>query len=508
MAAGAVVIAPRPMRAPLLLPSTGPKVPADPFTLGVASGDPDPSGVVLWTRLAPDPLAPGGGMAPEPVRIRWEVASDERFREIARRGATRAQPDAAHSVHVEVDGLEPGRDYFYRFVAGDEESPVGRTRTAPAPSANLRALQLACASCQDYEAGLFVAHRHLADEDVDVVLFLGDYIYERGASSGRPRMHEGPEPVDLDGYRRRYATYKADADLQSAHAAHPWIVTWDDHEVENNYAGGIPQGGVNGPDDEFLARRADAYRAWWEHQPVRLGPPRGSGPYRIHRRIRYGRLAEISVLDTRQYRTDQPCGTSSDVGAPCADVDAPDATMLGDEQQAWLTEGLERSRARWNVVAQQVLAASVNFVPGASAPDGIVDLDGWDGYRASQRHLVQALASARNPVVLTGDIHSAWVNDLSADVDDPAGSPIGSEIIGTSITSGFSLASAVKAGVATRPHVKYFEGTRRGYVRCTVDTREWRADHRYVSGIDDPAATIETGASFVIEAGNPGAQPA
>jgi alkaline phosphatase D len=476
---------------------------SQPFTLGVASGDPLPDRVVLWTRLAPDPQAPGGGMPPEAVPVRWEVARDERFAHRVAHGTARARPDDAHSVHVDVHGLEPAHEYFYRFVADGSDSPVGRTRTAPAGGANRR-LRFAFASCQDYEDGYYTAHRHLADEDVDVVLWLGDYIYESNKSTA-VRPHEGPEPVDLDAYRRRYATYKVDADLQSAHAAHPWIVTWDDHEVDNNYAADRSQRDDQ-PVDAFRARRAIAYRVWWEHQPVRLPPPDGPD-YRIYRRLAFGDLANIHVLDTRQYRTNQPCGSPVDIGSPCPEQDLPDATLLGAAQRRWLFGGLRRSTARWDVLANQVMLTPVNFSPDSANP--ILDFDGWDGYKIEQAEVIEALGSLpRNGVVVTGDIHSSWATDLVAEnAPGTTPRPVATELVGTSITSTFPLPNVLDAAVKNQPAIRYVDGHAHGYVRCELTREALHTDFRYVAAIDTPEATITTGASFVVEDRRPGPRP-
>jgi len=468
-----------------------------PFTLGVASGEPLPDGVVLWTRLAPDPQAPGGGMPPEPIPVRWEVARDERFATTVARGVARAKPDAAHAVHVDVRGLDPAREYFYRFIADDTTSPVGRTRTAAAPGSRAP-LRFAFASCQDYTDGYYTAHRQLADDDVHLVLWLGDYIYEGGVGSG-VRQHEGPEPTDLDGYRRRYATYKADADLQAAHAAHPWMTTWDDHEVDNNYAADRPQRD-DLPVDAFRARRAAAYRAWWEHQPVRLAAPEGPD-FRIYRRAAFGDLVNVHVLDTRQYRSDQPCGSPVDFGVPCAGQDDPAATLLGTQQRRWLFDGLRRSGARWDLLAQQVMLAPVSFSPDPTNP--VVNFDQWDGYKHERAAVVRALGRLpRNGVVLTGDIHSSWVNDLVADPAGQAGPSsraVATELVGPSITSSFPLPDVIDAAIVNQHAVKYADARNHGYVRCEVTRDALRADYRYVSRIDVPEATIDTAASFVIE---------
>jgi alkaline phosphatase D len=499
--AGAALAGAQVLTSPLLPPSAGAlQLPAAPFTLGVASGDPLPDRVVLWTRLVPDPLAPDGGMAPETFAVRWEVAHDERFAKIAAKGKAIADPAQAHSLHVDAKGLEPGRDYFYRFLAAGEVSPVGRTRTAPAAGSTPNRVRLAFASCQDYEEGYYAAHRHLADEDVDAVLWLGDYIYENGPGSG-VRLHEGPEIMDVTAYRQRYGTYKSDPDLQAAHAAHPWVVTWDDHEVDNNYAGDHADLDVL-PPDQFRARRAAAYQAWWEHQPVRLPPPDGPD-YRIYRRAAFGDLVNAHVLDTRQYRTNQPCNAGSDIGN-CPDADSPDGTLLGAEQREWLFRGLDESSARWDVLAQQVMFAPTSFSPDLTNP--IYNLDQWDGYRAERDRVRKALAvMPRNGVVITGDIHSSWVNDIVADVDDEGEQTVATELVGTSITSGFPLAEVLEIAAGALPHVQYVNGRDHGYVVLDTTSKRTRADFRYISAVDDRHATVSTGASFVVGVRSPGA---
>lgn len=474
---------------------------AYPFTLGVASGDPLPDGVVLWTRLAPD-LAAGGGMPPEPVEVEWQVAADDGFRRIVRRGRAPAVPELAHSVHVEVDGLEPGRDYWYRFIAADAESPVGRTRTAPAPDAAPDALRFAFASCQHYEYGYYTAYRHMAAEDLDLVIHLGDYIYEYGPARDRARVHDAPEVVTLEDYRRRYALYKSDADLQAAHAAFPFVATWDDHEVDNNYAADIPQDDT--PRDAFLRRRAAAYQAYYEHMPLRAASlPRGPDLL-LYRRLAFGRLAELSILDGRQYRSDQPCGDRR--GPACPEVFAEEATMLGPVQERWLLDGLGRSRARWNIIGNQTLIARLDSAPG---PDEQISMDNWNGYAAARRRLLTFLHERRpsNPVVLTGDIHLSMVADLKADFDDPASPVVGTEFVGTSISSGGDGSETDPRGerwLTENPHLRFFNA-QRGYVRCTVTPGRWTTDYRVVPYVSRPGAPIVTRASFVLEDGRPGA---
>ncbi len=484
-----------------------PSFAAYPFSLGVASGDPAPRGVVLWTRLAPDPLD-GGGMPAEAVPVRWEVATDERFRSVVARGTETARPELAHSVHVETTGLRPGAEYFYRFKAGREISPVGRTKTAPAALSSPAELNFAFVSCQQYEHGYYTALRRLAEEDLDLVLHLGDYIYEYGpgeyvAPTGNVRDHSGPEIVTLSDYRNRHAQYRSDADLRAAHQAVPWVVTWDDHEVENNYADEIPE------DDQdpvlFRERRAAAYQAYYEHMPLRLSSVPSGPDMRLYRRIGYGDLAAFNVLDTRQYRSDQAAGDG--LKPPSAEQADPARTLTGAEQERWLLNGFARTQARWNVLAQQVFFAQLDFTPGDAES---YNMDAWDGYLGSRDRVQAALQrfGVPNPVVLTGDVHANWANDLLADWSDPESAVIGSEFVGTSITSGGNGSDEradTDAVLAENPHIKFFNNLR-GYVRCRVTPEEWRADYRVLPFVSEPGAAVSTRASFVIQDGLPGLQ--
>ena len=472
-----------------------------PFSLGVASGDPWPGGVVLWTRLAPDPMAPGGGMPRSRVAVGWEVAEDESFRRVVKRGSALAVPELGHSVHVEVEGLQPARVYWYRFLSGGEASPIGRTKTAPRAGAPAGELRFAFASCQHYEMGFFNAHRHLAGEDLDLVVHLGDYIYEPGPLEDRPRRHDGPEIRTLQQYRNRYALYKSDADLQGAHSRFPFIVTWDDHEVENNYANLIPEDEAEAA--AFPQRRAAAYQAYYEHMPLRRSSmPRGPN-LQLYRRLSYGGLAQFHVLDTRQYRTDQPCGEGNKPRCP-GTLD-PKATITGAAQERWLLQGLDRSSARWNVLANQLPIAQVDEAAGAAK---VFSMDKWDAYVASRQRLMSFLATRKpsNPVVITGDVHVNWAAELKADFERPESRTVGVEFVGTSITSGGDGADMTASGeskLRENPHFKFFNG-QRGYVRCTVTPERWTSDFRVVPYVSRPGAPISTRASLVVENGRPG----
>ena len=482
-----------------------PRFRVDPFALGVASGYPTPAGFVLWTRLVGDP-------DPSPIAIRWEVGADEAMRSIVASGAAEASPEWAHSVHVEVQGLEPDRPYWYRFLSGDAASPVGRTRTAPPANAAVGRLRFAFASCQQYEQGYYGAYRHIVADAPDLVAFLGDYIYESSWGREHVRKHEAGEPYSLDEYRARYALYKSDPDLQAAHAACPWIVTWDDHEVDNDYADDRPEDGM--PKEQFLARRAAAYRAYYEHMPLpaRMRP---EGPdMRIYTQLGWGTLARFLVLDDRQYRSWHACprpgrrGGSNTVDLErCERLANPNRTILGRTQERWLEAALERSGARWNVLAQQTRMAQWDEKPG---PGRRAWTDSWDGYPAARRRLLEHLAEKKvpNPVVIGGDVHQFNVADLKPDFDDPGSPVVASEFVGTSITSQGWPQERLDASLPDNPHMKLAESRYRGYTRVEVTPGAMRVDLRAMESVQRRDAACSTLASFVVEDGKPGPQRA
>lgn len=478
----------------------------NPFTLGVASGDPTPSGIVLWTRLAPEPAEPKAlGRAPIPVR--WRVATDDRLRRVVAQGVALAPAELAHSVHVEVEGLRAGCDYFYQFDTGGEESPVGHFRTAPAAHEWLRELQFAVVTCQDWPSGYYTAYRDMLQHELDLVLHLGDYTYEYGIGDG-PR---GPAPAgfrepctDLRTYRLRHTLYKLDADLQAAHAAFPFAVIWDDHEVANDYSGLAPE--YASPSPEFTARRAQAYQAWYEHMPVRANSmAMRRGELRIYRELRYGRLASFYMLDDRQYRSENPCGDGEALRS--AKALAGDYSMLGSAQERWLGDRLERSHARWNVLGQGLLMAELHHQPYR---ENLYWNDAWDGYPLARQRLFEDLLSsgATNPVVLTGDWHSTFVNDLKVDFKDPSSPTIGTELVTPALTTGGDgtpYGPYYSPMIPFNPHIKYYEGDRRGYFKASVTAHEMLIDLHFVTSVEDPSGTGYVEKSFVIEDGLPGA---
>ena len=488
-----------------------------PFRLGVASGSPLPDAVVLWTRILSEPGNPEAP-APGPLTVRWEVADDQAFRHIVASGDASALPELAHSVHVDATGLRPDRWYWYRFMLGDAVSPVARTRTAPANDAMPGRMRLAYASCQHWEFGEYAAHRHIAAAAPDLVAFLGDYIYEWGPydAAHPPSARRVNESMTLADYRARYAQYKADPQLQAAHHAAPWIVTWDDHEVSNDYAN--DRDGALDP--TFMLRRAAAYQAFYEHMPVRL-PVLPAGPdryahMRIYERYDWGRLARFHVLDDRQYRSHQACarpgrGGSNSVDRTCAERLLPERTLLGTEQEAWLAQGLAASPARWNILAQQTLMAQCSQTPAAK-DGGRFWTDGWDGYPAARARLLDTIARHRpaNPLVISGDVHSFFASDLQSDFNRPAsaGNPVlATEFCGTSITSNSRPQSRTDQYLAMNPHIRYGRSDRRGFVLMDLTPQAATVLFQALDDVRDAASNISTAAAFTVANGRPGVAP-
>jgi alkaline phosphatase D len=471
------------------------------FALGVASGQPRPDRLVLWTRLT-------GADLPEHAEVRWELARDEGFTDIAARGTEATESVWSHSVHAEPSGLAPDRWYWYRFEALGQRSSVGRTRTAPAPDAAGAVLRFAIASCQRWDTGRYAAWAHMAREELDLVMFLGDYIYEYPTRLDAIRPLEGGQVHTLDQYRARYATYKSDPALQAAHAAFPWLLVWDDHEVDNDYAGLQGQS----LQKDFRLQRAAAYQAYWEHMPfAKAARPRGVA-MRIVDRFDWGRLARIHALDDRQYRDAQACPRPGRAGsntvslADCPALLEPKRSLLGPEQEQWLDEGWDLQRG-WNLVAQQTLMARFAWGPTS---DGPYWTDGWDGYAPARKRLLGTVADRRVPgvVVLGGDVHAHYVADLKADFDDAKAPVVASEFCGTSISSPGLAQARVQAALKFNPHVHHARADQRGYVGFTLDAQRLQAHLMAVRDPQDPASPVEVDRRFVVEAGRPGPQPA
>lgn len=476
-----------------------------PFRLGVASGDPLPDSVVLWTRLATDPFAPLGGMTPGVVPVRWQIATDERFANITREGVELATEFDGWSIHVDVRGLEPAREYFYRFLVGPHASSVGRTKTAPAVGQSLSRLDFAWASCQKWEDGYFGAYQDLAASNLDVVFFLGDYIYEyaikdEGARKGEPRTESAArETMVLSDYRDRYAMYKADENLAAAHASAPFVSTFDDHEVDNNWASQISQD--NDDPREFLLRRADAFKAWWENTPVRANLKPIGPDMTVYRRFSFGDLVDFSVLDTRQYRSDQAHGDGEH--AQDAETADPSRTITGAAQEQWILDGFA-SPSTWNFLAHQTVISDLARGLGS---DRKVGMDPWSGYEASRHRILDGARDrgTKNVASIVGDIHRTIVSELRRDYQDQVSPIQGVEIATTSIASGKDGADVDSAGAAiteASPHVKY-GNARRGYLRSTLTNTEWRSEVRVLDRVSTPGASVRTAATVTVPEGRP-----
>jgi alkaline phosphatase D len=411
-----------------------------------------------------------------------------------------AVPELGHSIHVDVADLAPDRWYFYRFLSMEATSPVGRMRTTPAADGTTP-LRFAFASCQHWETGLYTALQHLAREEIDLCAHLGDYIYEYGVAQ-RVRVHNGGEIQSLADYRRRYSLYKSDAMLQQAHARCPWIVTWDDHEVDNNYAGSIGENLMES-EEQVHSRRAAAYQAWWENQAVRVARARSWADINIVRRVDWGTLARFSVLDSRQYRSDQVCGDIYSARVPCPSWDDPSRTLLGAEQERWVEDGLATSRARWQVLANQTMFADVDQAEG---PERRLPMDSWSGYPAARERLLRAIGrhAPNRTVIITGDNHANWVNEIGA--TGATGTPVAAEFLGTSISSEGDGADRVPSvSLSENPHVKW-HNARRGYVVCEVGAESWRTEFRTVPFVSRLGAPIETASRWRLTRGRPGVE--
>jgi len=484
------------------------RFPDYPFKLGVASGDPMPDGVVLWTRLAPVPFDTAA-LPPEPIEVRWEVTEDDGMKRVVQSGTAIAKPEFAHAVHVELAGLKPGREYFYRFTAGGEASAVGRTLTAPALRSETKRLKFAFASCQHYEHGYFTAYRDMIAQDPEMILHVGDYIYEYAISQAPVRRHPVEEAVSLDDYRALHAAYKLDPDLRDAHAYAPWVLTWDDHEVENNYADDQPEFGDDS--EAFLQRRTAAYRAYFEHLPLRLMARPHGARMRLHQRFAFGDLAEFSVLDLRQFRDPQACEPPGPPAGAVIDLDAcpeamnEDRSMMGREQEFWFAIGFGRGGATWNVIAQSLMMAGLDQLPGPAR--GVYN-DNWGGYPANRRRIIDLIKQrgVGNVVSLGGDIHGFWVSDITEAPFDAGSLKVGTEFVCTSLTSPSFLYDTFAALLPENPQVKLFEDRVRGYVMCDLTHERWRADLRTVSSVTDPDPSFGSLARFEVASGTPGAK--
>ncbi len=465
-----------------------------PFALGVASGDPTIDGVILWTRLTGNPS--------EATSLDWIVAQDQAFATVVKKGTVVALAENGFSVHVDVSGLTPGTKYFYRFEHNGWRAE-GRTSTLPAAAARVDQLRFGFASCQRFEDGFYLAHQDMAASNLDLIVWLGDYIYEYAAepidpAKGMIRAVTGGKLMTLDDYRQRYTLYRSDPALQASHASCAWLVIWDDHEVENNYASDASETGISPV--EFAKQRAMAYRAWWEFMPTRL--PRPNGPaYKIYRSVDYGSLATVFLLDGRQYRSDQACGDAIlNTNPACPETFLPDRTMLGTEQESWLLSGLAASTTTWNVMANQVVFAD------ATLNGAVLNYDQWDGYPAARQRIVDGIAATgkKNTVIITGDIHLGAVADITRKVEG-ARQIVATEFVGTSISSGGLLPANLESAVTAFPDLRYLNARQRGWCLNEVTSTKWMTTFRVVEDATVAGSKVLTDAVFTVSPDQPGA---
>ena len=480
----------------------------NPFVLGVASGRPRADSVVLWTRLCVSEADRQSVNDALPVQV--EVFADPALKHRVHNTTQTTDATRGHSVHAHVQRLKPSTDYWYRFRQGDALSAVGHTRTAPAANADVRSLRIALTSCQHFEQGQFVAHQDIAQQAFDFVLFMGDYIYESSNAQYALRKHNSEEPKTLAQYRLRYEQYKRDPMLQAAHAAHPWVLMWDDHEVVNDYANDVDRQYT--PKEVFLLRRAAAYQAYFEHQPVLLGPDpdsAGQAAMRLHDHFHWGQLADVWTLDCRQYRSPQACRDPLRGGGrmvmQCEALNDPQRTLLGWEQEAWLEKTLRASKRTWKLLAQATQISST----GVPAPAGRAYWnDAWDGYPEARQRLLHNVVAAnlKNVVTLGGDVHMNVAAHLRMVHNDPQSPVLASEFVTTSITSRGMGEKAVATIRDSNPDVLHARADERGYTAITVSPDQLRCDFKTTAFPAGSENGFKTQASFVVHKDTPGPQ--
>jgi alkaline phosphatase D len=486
--------------------------PTNPFSLGVASGSPSSESMVLWTRLGSEALKQTGRTLSS-IDVTWQLAHDPQFSQIVQQGQLQATPERGHSLHAEVSGLAPAREYFYRFISGQAVSPLGKTRTFPAPHSPAARLRLSYASCQRWGDGFYTAYRDMREQNLDVVMFLGDYLYEYPPSASRDvRPTTGDWVLTLDDYRARYALHKSDPHLQAMHAECPWILTWDDHEVQNDYAE-LHAGFSGAPVQNFTERRRNAYQAFYENMPLRHADfarllNRQSDQVQVFGSVKFGQLATIYNLDNRQYRHRQACTPGDRPGGArinperCERLGQEYRTLLGQQQEGWLKRQFEGSQTQWNLIGQQSLIGPRDMGAGMSR----IWNDGWGGYPAARQRLIDAMRTTRlkNPVVLGGDVHQNWVGHILSDYAHPESQAVAVEFCGTSISSRNRATEAELAKILRHsPYFVFADARYRGYGVVDVQQHSLTTSLRTVKNIRDPDSEVFTLGRFSVEAGRP-----
>ena len=453
-----------------------------PFALGVASGDPRQTSVVLWTRLS----GPGGEpVTSDDTSVRWTVATDPAMSDVLQKGEVLASAAEGHSVHVLIEDLAPDQTVYYRFEAVGRFSPTGRTWTLPDVTAT-RQVRLAAFCCQQYEEGWFGAFAGLHEDQPDLVVHVGDYIYTRAGSTNAGRTQPLAHPADLQAFRVLWAAYRLDHDLQRAHAAFPWVSVWDDNEIASNHAGRMTGAGGEA-----------AYRAWWEHQPTAASLPDPQSDFVVHQLLELGGVARLWMLDTRQYRSPQVCDRFEGLPAMarCDAVDDPGRTLLGEAQEKWLARGIDKTDGRWDLMAQQTVFADMAIsITGETG----INNDQWDGYAAARNRLLESLNGHERAAIISGDIHAAMINNIKS------GQTTVSEVVTPSLTTAMSssLATGLTLALAGRGDIEMFQPLEHGYVIIDIDADELTARFRWADPLMSPSA-VRPGPSFDRQAGTP-----
>lgn len=486
-----------------------PKFINDPFSLGVASGDPTADGFVLWTRLAPNPLDTEA-FTQDLVEVLVEVAEDEKFTKIVRRQTEIARPDNAHSIHAEINGLAPNRPYFYRFRTAGIASDVGMTKTAQMIGSPLDKFKFAWTSCAHYEQGFYTAYADIVKQNPDLILGLGDYIYEVSYGAQLRRMPV-EEASSLSDYRLIYGATKMDKDLKEAHRIAPWLFIWDDHEVANDYQGDVGKVFPGQDPKDFVLRKRAAYKAFFEHLPLRSRSRFDAiNRMRIYGQSTHGNLLEFTLLDTRQYRDRAACPRDGYYEAQlvsrttCTELADKNRTILGSRQERFVSENFMRGNAKWSVLVQPTLFGSI--IQKDNKGDPAAFTDGWSGFEPARQKLIDMMQKRKNDsscVVIGGDMHAFFAGDVKTDYFNPNSEAVAVEFVGGSITSKSYNYDRFMKMMPDNPHLKFFDDRTNGYGLVELDAKKMDVKLRHTPSTWKRDAGFFNLKHYVVENGMP-----